>query len=150
MDAIAATPDGANGATTYLIDEIEVPPIIQPEMAGQMTGSFLLGEGKCTRTGTSVEAPAGFLQDARRSGPRFAYVELRLQQLPPYTGVPAKMVARPPDGDRRFGNIDMPPPSDLLDSIEVAVKRLKGRTLVVYSPPDFAKAVGSLRQALNP
>jgi hypothetical protein len=39
-----------------------------------------------------------------------------------------------------------PPPPEPPDLIELAVARLRGKTLAVHSPVDFAKAVEAIRR----
>jgi hypothetical protein len=50
-----------------------------------------------------------------------------------------------PAGVRGIGRATMPPPEGA-DIIDLTVARLKGKTLAVHSPLDFAKAVEEIRR----
>ena len=86
--------------------------------------------------------PAHLLENEKTSAQRFFYLQYRLSANPIYYGVPADMGNKPPDNAR--------PPDGRLpevsDPIDLLVKRLKGKTLMVQSPLDFAKSIETIRQ----
>lgn len=100
------------------------------------------------RMGPLERMPAHLFDGAKGVPLRFFYLQYRLSAEPIPYSVPEDMGPRPADGS-------IPPlsqPDDRMapevsDPIDLAVARLKGRTLKIHSPSEFAKAVEAVRQA---
>jgi hypothetical protein len=91
--------------------------------------------------------PAHLLDNEKASAQRFFYLQYRLSADPINVGVPADMSNT---SSRRAASPTFRPDGaaspEVTDPIDLAVARLKGKTLMVRSPVDFAKAVETIRQ----
>ena len=89
--------------------------------------------------------PAHFLEDEKGAAERIYYLQYRLSMDAILYGVPLEMGTNRPD---QFSSTPPPPPftPEPLDPIESVMARVKGKTLVVHSPPDFGKAIDAIRR----
>jgi hypothetical protein len=91
--------------------------------------------------------PPHFLDDEKGSALRFFYLQYRLSANPISYGTPASMSEKAPDPKRPpLIQRDEGLTPEGSDPIDVLVSRLKGKTLMVHSPVEFAKAVETIRQ----
>jgi hypothetical protein len=95
------------------------------------------------RIGSAGEMPAHFLEIEKRAEERFLYLQYSLAHEGILTGLPPEMRTTPPD--RRPSTPGGPRELDPLDAIDLTVARLKGKTLTVYSPLEFAKAIETIK-----
>jgi hypothetical protein len=86
--------------------------------------------------------PAHLLENEKTSAQRVFYLQYRLSANPIYYGVSADMGNKPPPISRLDGGLS----PEVSDPIDLLVARLKGKTLMVHSPVDFAKSVETIRQ----
>jgi hypothetical protein len=93
------------------------------------------------RLGPLDRMPAHLLEGEKGASQRFFYLQYRLAADPVYYGAPAHMGNQPPDN--RLQPELVP---EVSDPIDLLVARLKGRTLRVHSPVEFAKAVETIRR----
>lgn len=102
---------------------------------------------------TSVKMPAGFPGPAGAPGPRFFYLQCR-PRWPARTSVPESDTQ--PQTPRRNGTGmrgagppgpvpgATPLPGELPDSIDQTVRRLKGKSIIIYTPAQFGKAIDEI------
>jgi hypothetical protein len=95
------------------------------------------------RIGSAGEMPAHFLEIEKRAEERFLYLQYSLAHEGILPGPPPEMSTTPPD--RRPSTPGGPRELDPLDAIDLTVARLKGKTLTVYSPLEFAKAIETIK-----
>jgi hypothetical protein len=88
--------------------------------------------------------PPHFLDSEKGAQERFLYLQYRLSPNRVSYGTPPEMTPNPV-GVRGIGTA-MRPPFEGADIIDLTVARLKGKTLVVHSPLDFAKAVEAIKR----
>ena len=116
--------------------------LIRRELSGQDRSDVILFLGP--RVGSSGEMPAHFLEAEKRAEERFLYLQYSLDHQGILPGPPPEMgrapVERPAFSPRTPGDFDA------LDAIDLAVARLKGKTLTIYSALDFAKAVEAIKR----
>lgn len=89
-----------------------------------------------------------FLEDEKGSRPRFFYQQYRLTAEPIDYGAPDNFSLNRQSGIRQTP--DWQPDEltnpEVSDPIDLLVSRLKGKTLLVHSPTEFAKAVEAIRR----
>jgi hypothetical protein len=91
--------------------------------------------------------PAHLLEDKKGSAPRFFYLQYRLSANPIPYGVPTNMGNKP--SDNTLPPIFLPDgrlTPEVSDPIDLLIARLKGKTLMVHSPLDFAKAIEAIKR----
>ena len=100
---------------------------------------------------TAVKMPADF-PGAPETLPRFLYLQHRTgMALRPGGGGAAGPMPRNPNGGTRGGR-SMPPPGvnpglrDEPDAVDRTARRMKGKTLTVYTPSDFDKAIQEIER----
>jgi hypothetical protein len=93
---------------------------------------------------SSGNMPPHFLDSEKGAEVRFLYLQYRLSANGIFYGTPPEMTPNPA-GLRGIGT-PMRPPFEGADIIDLTVARLKGKTLVVHSPLDFAKAVEAIKR----
>jgi hypothetical protein len=98
------------------------------------------------RIGPLDKMPAHLVDGLK--GPRFFYLQYRLSAEPIAVGIPNDM-SQSPLGSRRQAPMtaDDQPVPEVSDPIDLLVTKLKGKTLRVHSPTEFAKAVDEIRRA---
>ena len=89
----------------------------------------------------------GALNGPRNAPPRFFYLQYRLSADPISYAVPPEMDNKPPAKAPLIHPPDLRVTPDVSDPIDLLIARLKGKTLMVHSPAEFAKAVDSIRRA---
>jgi hypothetical protein len=93
---------------------------------------------------SSGNMPPHFLDSEKGAQGRFLYLQYHLSPNGVFFAAPPEMSPNPL-GIQGIGMANIPPPEPP-DLIELAVARLKGKTLGVHSPVDFAKAVDAIRR----
>jgi hypothetical protein len=118
--------------------------LIRGEIAGPGRADVILFVG--ARLDSAGEIPAHFLDAERHAGARFLY----LQYFPAreITAAATPVIADASISRSRSG---IPSPGmrlgpNPLDPIELAVERLKGKTISVHSPLDFVKVIETLQR----
>jgi hypothetical protein len=95
------------------------------------------------RVGMPAEMPAHFLDAERKSEMRFLYLQYVLAVEGMSLGPPPEMNARPTTRPQWPGGIARIPQ---LDTIDLTVARLKGKTVVVHTALDFSKAIDTIKR----
>jgi hypothetical protein len=91
--------------------------------------------------------PAHLLEDEKGSAQRFFYVQYRLSANPIYYAFPPEMAnIQPTKAPRPTFVPDERLTPEVADPIELLLARLKGKTLMVHSPVEFAKAVETIKR----
>jgi hypothetical protein len=88
--------------------------------------------------------PPHFLDSEKGAQERFLYLQYRLSPNRIFYATPPEMTSNPV-GVRGIGRATMPPTEEA-DIIDLTVARLRGKTLAVHSPLDFAKAVEAIKR----
>jgi len=97
------------------------------------------------RIGSFEKMPPHLLEDERSAPGRFYYLEYRLSHDGIFYGIPPEMRGGRPQQEPA-GLARAPFSADPMDSVETIVSRLKGKTLIVRSPLDFAKAIETIKR----
>jgi len=120
--------------------------LVESEVRAEQPSDAVLFLGP--RIGPLDKMPAHFLEDDKGSAPRFFYLQYRLSAEPIDVGVPDNMGPRARDLSLPpgYGPDYMPGSPEVSDPIDLLVTRLKGKTLRVHSPTEFAKAVETIRR----
>lgn len=100
---------------------------------------------------TAEKMPADFPGVGNKRMPRFFYLQYRTGQLAGHLagGWEAPMPRNPSAGLRGGGRMGPSPASDLPDSIDESVRRLKGKTIAVRSPREFDQAIKEMEQRVK-
>jgi hypothetical protein len=93
---------------------------------------------------SSGNMPPHFLDSEKGAEVRFLYLQYRLSPNGIFYSTPPEMTSNPV-GILGVGTARRPPPEGA-DIIDLTVARLKGKTLAVHSPLDFAKAVEAIKR----
>lgn len=104
------------------------------------------------RTRYTAKIPPGALDQPRGAAPRFFYLQCAPRPYGLLTGLTpgGPMAAGSEMGRSPMGfPLAFPNSNYVPDSIENAVARLKGRTMVAALPEDFAKAVAEVKRAMR-
>ncbi len=96
------------------------------------------------RIGSAGELPPHFLEAEKHAEQRFLYLQYSLSREGIFAGIPRDMSNLAPARRQSAPNGLLEP--EPLDAIELTVARLKGKTLAVYSPLEFAKAIETIRR----
>lgn len=96
------------------------------------------------RIGSAEEMPAHFLESEKRADIRFLYLQYNLSHEGMLAGIPPEMSTAPPERRPSLPKIGLE--IDQMDAIDQAVTRLRGKTLTVCSPLDFARAIAAIKR----
>jgi hypothetical protein len=101
------------------------------------------------RNGNGEKLPRGFPAAKTAGGLRFFYLQYNPYRDQVYAGIPPEMTSERPRRNAWPGLPEFERPvlsRNLPDTIHMWVRGLKGKTLRVFSPADFAKAVEAIRK----
>lgn len=115
--------------------------LIKRELADPEPADVVLFLGP--RVGMNAEMPAHFLDAERKAEMRFFYLQYVLAMEGMSFGPPPGMNTRPTTRPQApSGTAEIPQ----LDTIDITVGRLKGKTLAVHSALDFSKAIDTIQR----
>jgi hypothetical protein len=91
------------------------------------------------------QMPAHLFEALRGPAPRFFYMQYRLSANPVFVGVPSNLGPNQPNTPPSLLP-DGPLTPEVSDPIDLLITRLKGKTLMLHSPVEFAKAVETIKR----
>jgi hypothetical protein len=118
--------------------------LIRREIYAQVPSDTVLFLGP--RIAPLDKMPARLLEGEKGSAQRFFYLQYRLAANPIYYGVPTNMGNNPHDNTPPFFRPEPRITPEVSDPIDLLIARLKGKTLMVHSPLDFAKAIETIKR----
>jgi hypothetical protein len=120
--------------------------LIDSEIHAQVRADLVLFLGP--RVGTAEKMPREWLRAEAGARERFLYLQYNVYRVPVDPGAPIEMTSRG-GGELPMGHGMVTRP-ELPDGIAEAVARLKGKTLAVHTPVEFAKAIEEIRRTAAP